>query len=105
MRMASCGFRSAGLPFWRELFKTIELYRFGQDRFTSRFRHFRYHLLPVKNCSRPLQSAPGIKHQVRYQVWPSSPVETLLSQTETRTAARSAEFSKDHNRRNKRLSR
>ncbi len=32
MRLASCGFRSAGLPFWRELFKTIELRRFGQAR-------------------------------------------------------------------------
>lgn len=33
MRLASCGFRSPGLPFWRELFKTIELYRFGQALF------------------------------------------------------------------------
>jgi hypothetical protein len=50
---------------------------------------------------KPLQTAPGIKHQV----WLSSPVEALLSRTEARKAARSAEFSKDHNRRNKRLSR
>jgi len=73
MRMASCGFRSAGLPFWRELSKTIELYRFGQDRFTSRFRHFRYLCCRSKTApdrSRALQASSiksAIKsgHQVR----------------------------------------